>query len=78
MGRRARRVHLTVAVVAALALARPYPVPRSRGGLRPAPTASPAPPDARLGHQAKVAQYLYNCPEYLESFFACCKAAPSR
>ncbi len=31
--------------------------------------------DAGLGHQAKVAQYLYNCPEYLESFFACCKAA---
>ena len=26
------------------------------------------------GHQAKVAQYLYNCPEFLESFFACYKA----
>ena len=31
--------------------------------------------DANLGHQAKVAQYLPNCPEYLESFFACAKAA---
>jgi 3-oxocholest-4-en-26-oate---CoA ligase len=29
---------------------------------------------AGLGHQAKVAQYLYNCPEYLESVFACFKA----
>jgi 3-oxocholest-4-en-26-oate---CoA ligase len=27
-----------------------------------------------LGHQAKVAQYLYNCPEYLESLFAAFKA----
>lgn len=25
---------------------------------------------AGLGHHAKVAQYLYNCPEYLESIFA--------
>ncbi len=30
--------------------------------------------DAGLGHQAKVAQYLYNCPEYLESVFASFKA----
>ncbi|HEY3809865.1 MAG TPA: AMP-binding protein, partial [Acidimicrobiales bacterium] len=30
--------------------------------------------DAGLGHQAKVAQYLYNGPEYLESVFACFKA----
>lgn len=30
--------------------------------------------DAGLGEQAKVAQYLYNCPEYLESVFACFKA----
>lgn len=29
--------------------------------------------DAGLGHQAKVTQYLYNCPEYLESVFACFK-----
>lgn len=29
---------------------------------------------AGLGHQAKVAQYLYNCPEYLESVYACFKA----
>ena len=29
---------------------------------------------AGLGHQAKVAQYLYNCPEYLESLYACFKA----
>ena len=28
-----------------------------------------------LGHQAKVAQYLYNCPEYLESIFAAWKVA---
>jgi acyl-CoA synthetase (AMP-forming)/AMP-acid ligase II len=28
-----------------------------------------------LGHQAKVAQYLYNCPEYLESVFAGFKAS---
>ena len=26
-------------------------------------------------HQDKVAQYLYNCPEYLESMFACFKAS---
>ena len=31
--------------------------------------------DAGLGHQAKVAQYLYNCNEYLESVFAAFKAA---
>ena len=31
--------------------------------------------DSGAGHQDKVAQYLYNCPEYLESFFACYKAA---
>ena len=31
--------------------------------------------DRGAGHQDKVAQYLYNCPEYLESFFACYKAA---
>ncbi|HET9076253.1 MAG TPA: AMP-binding protein [Acidimicrobiales bacterium] len=30
--------------------------------------------DAGLGPQAKVAQYLYNCPAYLESVFACFKA----
>ncbi|MFA9563354.1 MAG: AMP-binding protein [Acidimicrobiales bacterium] len=30
--------------------------------------------DAGASHQDKVAQYLYNCPEYLESFFAACKA----
>jgi acyl-CoA synthetase (AMP-forming)/AMP-acid ligase II len=30
--------------------------------------------DAGLGHQAKVAQYLHNCPEYLESVFASFKA----
>jgi 3-oxocholest-4-en-26-oate---CoA ligase len=30
--------------------------------------------DAGLRHQDKVAQYLYNGNEYLESFFACCKA----
>jgi fatty-acyl-CoA synthase len=29
---------------------------------------------AGLPHQAKVAQYLYNCPEYLESLYACFKA----
>ena len=29
---------------------------------------------AGLGHQAKVAQYLYNTPEYVESFFAAMKA----
>ncbi|MEY2552408.1 MAG: 3-oxocholest-4-en-26-oate---CoA ligase, partial [Ilumatobacteraceae bacterium] len=31
--------------------------------------------DAGLGHQDKVAQYLYNAPEYLESVFATWKAA---
>ncbi len=30
--------------------------------------------EAGVSHQDKVAQYLYNCPEYLESFFAACKA----
>ena len=30
--------------------------------------------DAGLGHQAKVAAYLYNAPEYLESYFAAFKA----
>ena len=30
--------------------------------------------DAGAGEQAKVAQYLYNCPEYLESMFAAWKA----
>ncbi len=30
--------------------------------------------DAGLAHQSKVAQYLYNCPAYLESVFACFKA----
>lgn len=30
---------------------------------------------AGAGHQDKVAQYLYNCPEYLESVFGCWKAA---
>ena len=29
---------------------------------------------AGLDHQAKVAQYLYNCPAYLESVYACFKA----
>jgi acyl-CoA synthetase (AMP-forming)/AMP-acid ligase II len=29
---------------------------------------------AGLRHQAKVAQYLYNCPEYLESLYAAFKA----
>jgi len=27
-----------------------------------------------VSHQDKVAQYLYNCPEYMESMFACFKA----
>src|SRR5438105_4773951 len=27
-----------------------------------------------IGRQDKVAQYLYNCPEYLETVFAACKA----
>ena len=27
------------------------------------------------GHQDKVTQYLYNCPEFLETIFACFKAA---
>ena len=31
--------------------------------------------DAGAGKQDKVAQYLYNCPEYLESLFACFKAS---
>jgi fatty-acyl-CoA synthase len=31
--------------------------------------------DRGAGHQDKVAQYLYNCPEFLGSFFACYKAA---
>ena len=30
---------------------------------------------AGLSRQDKVAQYLYNCPEYLESVYACFKAA---
>jgi acyl-CoA synthetase (AMP-forming)/AMP-acid ligase II len=29
--------------------------------------------DAHVAHQDKVALYLYNCPEYLESTFACFK-----
>jgi 3-oxocholest-4-en-26-oate---CoA ligase len=29
---------------------------------------------AGLGHQAKVAQYMYNCPAYMESVYACFKA----
>ena len=31
--------------------------------------------DAGAAKQDKVAQYLYNCPEYLESVFACFKAS---
>jgi 3-oxocholest-4-en-26-oate---CoA ligase len=31
--------------------------------------------DAGLGHQSKVAQYLHNGPEYLESLYACFKAS---
>ena len=31
--------------------------------------------DAGAQRQDKVAQYLYNCPEYLESQFACFKAS---
>jgi 3-oxocholest-4-en-26-oate---CoA ligase len=31
--------------------------------------------DGGAQHQDKVAQYLYNCPEYLESVFACFKAS---
>ena len=31
--------------------------------------------DAGLGHQAKVAQYLHNGPEYLESLYSCFKAS---
>src|SRR5947209_3701700 len=31
---------------------------------------APAAQDSGLGHQAKVAQYLYNCPEYLEALYA--------
>ena len=30
--------------------------------------------DAGVAHQDKVALYLYNCPEYLETCFACFKA----
>ena len=30
--------------------------------------------DRGAQHQDKVAQYLYNCPEYVESQFACFKA----
>src|SRR5438552_10170782 len=30
--------------------------------------------EAGVGRQDKVAQYLYNCPEYLETVFAVCKA----
>jgi acyl-CoA synthetase (AMP-forming)/AMP-acid ligase II len=30
--------------------------------------------DAGLAEQDKVAQYLYNCPEYIESLYACFKA----
>jgi 3-oxocholest-4-en-26-oate---CoA ligase len=30
--------------------------------------------EAGVAHQDKVAQYLYNCPEYMESQFACFKA----
>jgi len=30
---------------------------------------------AGLGRQAKVAQYLYNCPAYLETLYACLKAS---
>src|SRR3546814_4266203 len=30
--------------------------------------------DAGVSEQDKVAQYLYNCPEYLESIFAAFKA----
>src|SRR3546814_12267626 len=30
---------------------------------------------AGAGKQDKVAQYLYNCPEYLETVFACLKAS---
>jgi acyl-CoA synthetase (AMP-forming)/AMP-acid ligase II len=30
--------------------------------------------EAGLGRQGKVAQYLYNCPEFLESMFGCFKA----
>jgi fatty-acyl-CoA synthase len=31
--------------------------------------------DSGCGHQDKVAFYLYNCPEYLETFYACAKAS---
>ena len=31
--------------------------------------------DGGAGHQDKVAQYLYNCPEYLESVAACFKGS---
>ena len=49
----------------------PRPGPSSTA----APTASPAHCSTpALVEQDKVAQYLYNCPEYLESVFACFKA----
>src|SRR3546814_14762170 len=32
--------------------------------------------EAGAGQQDKVAQYLYNCPEYLQTVFACFKAPP--
>ncbi len=31
--------------------------------------------EAGLGHQSKVAAYLYSCPEYLESYYAALKAS---
>ena len=31
--------------------------------------------DAGLDHQQAVAQYLYNCPEYMESMFSAFKAS---
>src|SRR5690606_33687429 len=33
------------------------------------------PPAAGAGHQGKDAQYLYNCPEYMESMWALFKAS---
>ncbi|HWE57595.1 MAG TPA: AMP-binding protein [Acidimicrobiales bacterium] len=30
--------------------------------------------EAGLGHQAKVSEYLYNCPAYIETLYACFKA----
>src|SRR4051794_14067863 len=45
------------------------------GGVdRPAHGLAARPLDAGLGHQAKVAAYLTNCPEYLESYVAAFKA----